>query len=217
MLGSEVRLLTMRRTRFFTLIVLLASLLPLPAIAETKKPDPQREQIRRLQQVQRKTEQEKATLQLEKSAVEEQLKASTEKAQDLEKTAQRSTSLAKQKTAQITGLETQMSELKARLAESEKRVAQSAESQQKSLAEISRLQTQLAKLNKDLAASEAKNLQLYKYSVELMDRYQNKGVWTSVAQMEPFTGLKRVEIENLLDEYRDKLDAQKVESAAAKP
>ena len=217
MLGSEVRLLTMRRTRFFTLIVLLASLLPLPAIAETKKPDPQREQIRRLQQAQRKAEQEKASLQLEKSAVEELLKASTEKALDFEKSAQRSASLAKQKTAQITTLEEQVSELKARLAESEKHVAQTAESQQKSLAEITRYQTQVAKLNKDLAASEAKNLQLYKYSVELMDRYQNKGVWTSMAQMEPFTGLKRVEIENLLDEYRDKLDAQKVESTVAKP
>jgi len=217
MLGSDVRLLTMRRTRFFTLIVLLASLPPLPANAENKKPDPQREQIRRLQQVQRKTEQEKATLQLEKSAVEEQLKASTEKALDFEKSARRSASLAKQKTAQIATLEEQMSELKARLAESEKRNAQGAESQQKSLAEISRLQTQLANLNKELAASEAKNLQLYKYSIELMDRYKNKGVWSGVAQMEPFTGLKRVEIENLLDEYRDKLDAQKVESTAPKP
>ena len=79
------------------------------------------------------------------------------------------------------------------------------------------MQTQLGKLNKDLAASEAKNLQLYKYSVELMDRYKNKGVWSGVAQMEPFTGLKRVEIENLLDEYRDKLEAQKAESTSAKP
>ena len=207
----------MKSNSLTTVFVLLLALLALPANAETKKPDPQREQIRRLQQVQRKTEQEKATLQLEKSAVEEQLKASTEKAQDLEKSAQRSASVAKQKTAQITTLEEQIAELKARLAESEKHVAQGAESQQKSLAEISRLQIQLGKLNKDLAASEAKNLQLYKYSVELMDQYKNKGVWSGVAQMEPFTGLKRVEIENLLDEYRDKLDAQKVESTAPKP
>lgn len=217
MRGSDVRFLTMRRTCFLTLIILLASVLALPANAETKKPDPQREQIRRLQQMQQKTEQEKATLQLEKSAVEEQLKVSTEKALNLEKSAQRSASLDKQKTAQITALETQMSELKAHLAESEKCVTQSAESQQKSLAEITRLQTQLSKLNKDLSAGEAKNLQLYKYSIELMNRYQNKGVWTSVAQMEPFTGLKRVEIENLLDEYRDKLEAQKAEPTAAKP
>jgi hypothetical protein len=33
-----------------------------------------------------------------------------------------------------------------------------------------------------------------------------------VLRLEPFTGIKRVGTENVLEEYRDKLDAQKVQA-----
>ena len=36
----------------------------------------------------------------------------------------------------------------------------------------------------------------------LIDNYNNKGVWDSIVQNEPFTGIKQVEIENILQEYR---------------
>ena len=207
-----------KRTAFLTLLVLVASTLSMPALAENKKPNPEREQIRRLQQAQQKAEQEKASLQLEKSAVDEQLKASAEKLENAQKSLQLSVQKAAQQaalqTAKISALEQEKTALNTRLLESEKRVAQLDETQRKSAAENVRLQTILAKQVQELAASEAKNVQLYKYSVDLLERYKNKGVWTSLAQTEPLTGLKRVEIENLLDEYRDKLDAQKVEPVA---
>jgi chromosome segregation ATPase len=188
-------------------LFLLTVTLAMPAFAENKKPNPERELIRRMQQAQQKVEQEKTTLQLEKSAVEQQLKESGE---TLQKATQRSASLARQ----VTALEQEKSALGLRLAESEKRVAELEETQRKSQSENTRLQSLLVRQNKDLAASEAKNVQLYKYSVDLLGKYENKGLWSTVAQVEPFTGLKRVEIENLREEYRDKLDAQKVESVA---
>ena len=36
-------------------------------------------------------------------------------------------------------------------------------------------------------------------------------MWAALLQQEPFTGLKDVEVQTLLQEYRDKADALKVE------
>ena len=196
-----------RRVTWLALLALVTAALAQTGHAEDKKPNRDREQIRRLQQNLQKTEQEKSSLQMEKSAVDEQLKASGEKIQGLEKSAQRAAVLSKQ----LSTLEREKTALTKRLTESENRSAQLDGAQKKSLAENARLQSLLARQGTELAASEAKNIQLYLYSVDLLEKYQSKGLLTSLAQAEPFTGLKRVEIENLLDEYRNKLDAQKVE------
>jgi chromosome segregation ATPase len=54
-----------------------------------------------------------------------------------------------------------------------------------------------------------KNLALYRLNVELLDRYNRKGVWDALLQREPFTQVKDVRTQALVEEYRDKLDAQK--------
>jgi hypothetical protein len=40
-----------------------------------------------------------------------------------------------------------------------------------------------------------------------MDKYQAKGIWQSMRQAEPFTQIEKVKLENLLQEYHDKADA----------
>jgi chromosome segregation ATPase len=75
---------------------------------------------------------------------------------------------------------------------------------QKAKSEGADLTSRLAETGKELADSERKNLQLYQANVELLEMYRNKGVWTSMLQREP-TGVKNVEIENVLQEYRLKL------------
>jgi chromosome segregation ATPase len=67
------------------------------------------------------------------------------------------------------------------------------------------LTARLAQAESELADSERKNLQLYQANVELTEMYRNKGVWAAMLQREP-TGLKNVEIENVLQEYRLKLE-----------
>lgn len=62
-----------------------------------------------------------------------------------------------------------------------------------------------AQLEAELADSEHKNLALYQANVELLELYRNKGPITALLQHEP-TGLKAVGIENILQEYRLKLD-----------
>jgi chromosome segregation ATPase len=60
------------------------------------------------------------------------------------------------------------------------------------------------------ASCEAKNVILYGYAREVLDRYRKKGVWASLSQKDPVLGLKEVEVENVVQEYQLKFDAQKV-------
>jgi chromosome segregation ATPase len=57
---------------------------------------------------------------------------------------------------------------------------------------------------------EAKNVTLYGYAEEVLQRYRKKGVWASLSQKDPVFGLKQVEMENVVQEYQLKFDAQKV-------
>lgn len=54
------------------------------------------------------------------------------------------------------------------------------------------------------------NKQLLALNNELLSRYQNKGVLDAVSQKEPFTGRKQVEIENLVQDYRYRIDDLKI-------
>lgn len=70
------------------------------------------------------------------------------------------------------------------------------------------------KLDGDIQVCEKKNSELYLLSVKLMDKYQAKGVLDAIRQAEPFTQLEKVRIENLLQEYRDKADSNKIASGS---
>ncbi|HQT26145.1 MAG TPA: hypothetical protein PLK99_06045 [Burkholderiales bacterium] len=65
----------------------------------------------------------------------------------------------------------------------------------------------------ELASCEKKNMDLYRLDVSLMQKYDNKGVWSALVQKEPFTQIEEVRIENLLQEYRDKADADRISKA----
>ena len=62
-----------------------------------------------------------------------------------------------------------------------------------------------------VAGCEAKNLTLYQYSMDLLKAYRNKGVWASLEQKDPVLGLKDVDVQNVVQEYRVKLSAQKTQ------
>ena len=44
-----------------------------------------------------------------------------------------------------------------------------------------------------------------------MQRYRNKSVMDALKQAEPFTQLEKVKMENLLQEYSEKMDAKKID------
>jgi hypothetical protein len=54
-----------------------------------------------------------------------------------------------------------------------------------------------------------KNARLCIIADELLDRYENKGVMSSLLQKEPMTQIKKVELEELTNEYRENIERQK--------
>jgi len=64
-----------------------------------------------------------------------------------------------------------------------------------------------------VATCERNNDALYKTDLELIDLYEHKGVFTSLMQREPVTQIKRVQIENLMDQYRSLGDQMRIEES----
>jgi chromosome segregation ATPase len=61
------------------------------------------------------------------------------------------------------------------------------------------------------------NVTLYKLNDEVLTKFESQGFWSSMARSEPFTKLKRVELENLADQYRGRAEDAKLPPAAAVP
>ena len=52
----------------------------------------------------------------------------------------------------------------------------------------------------------ANNQSLSEINNKLLDRYEGKGAWDVIAQNEPFTGFKQVDIENFVQDYRYQIE-----------
>ena len=213
------------------MVLVVSSLMALcdvsPVFAQDKRADAMREQVRRMQQAQKKAEAERATLVQEKeglvkdkAAAEDALK----KAGSENAGIRRSLAAARQQhdaqKLEVESAKKESQSLAEKLADTQKRLAETeavlrATQQKLAATETERggLATTLGKQREATQSCEAKNIKLYEFGSELLDRYQSKGIWTTLVQKEPFTGIKSVEIENLLEEYRDKLAEQWVTSA----
>lgn len=64
------------------------------------------------------------------------------------------------------------------------------------------VKTQLADKERELNVCIERNAALYHLNGEVLNAMENRGFWSAVAEREPFTRLKRVELENLIDDYR---------------
>ncbi|UCV05454.1 hypothetical protein [Dechloromonas denitrificans] len=182
--------------------VLAAVMLTAPAFAAEKNVDRSKEQVRRLQQAQRQLEQEKAKLGEEKAAVEAELGEARKKA---EAETRRAAGLAKE----LSALRTARDAVAGKLAESEAELRRTQEQQRLAEAEGKRLQAALASEKQQLAVAIERNREMHKVSGEVLSLYEKKSCFDSAFQREPLTGLKRVEIENAVEDLRDKLDSQR--------
>jgi chromosome segregation ATPase len=55
-----------------------------------------------------------------------------------------------------------------------------------------------------------RNARLCVIANELVEKYKNKGVGDALAQKEPFTQVKKVELEKLIQEYQDRIEKEKL-------
>jgi hypothetical protein len=81
-------------------------------------------------------------------------------------------------------------------------------------ADAKQLDTVLGQMRPRLQSCEAKNAALYKIGEDVLDLYDKKDFFDIVTD-EPVTKLKRVELENTMQDYEDKMRDNKVESRRA--
>jgi hypothetical protein len=69
-------------------------------------------------------------------------------------------------------------------------------------------------LKRKVADQQTRNLAMYKVGTEILSRYEKFGLGTAITAREPFTGSMRVKLENLVQDYSDKLDAERLKPEA---
>jgi len=77
------------------------------------------------------------------------------------------------------------------------------------------LKQQLAVQERKVSACVDNNLALYKINLEVLDRLDHQSLWSNVARAEPFTKIKRTQLDNMVVEYRERADAQRVQDKAS--
>jgi chromosome segregation ATPase len=77
------------------------------------------------------------------------------------------------------------------------------------------LENQLKQQTNNFSVCYENNRKLYDIDKDLLARYENKGFGDVLKQREPFTGIKQVEVENLVQDYRYQLDDLKIRPDAS--
>jgi chromosome segregation ATPase len=173
-----------------------------------------REMLHRTQEALRQSQSDNADLTRAKADVEQKLAAAAKQldtAQSGSKAAQASLN------AKLASTETTQADLTRKLADANDRVAAANTKLNEAAKQAAARDAELAQLKQGLEASksanascEDKNLKLYGYGADLLQAYRKKGVWASLAQKDPVLGLKEVDVENVVQEYKVKLANQKI-------
>jgi DNA repair exonuclease SbcCD ATPase subunit len=225
-LWCEILNMNIRQNRVLRLLChgtavlfLAGSLLP-EAMAASNKDSKERQALRRVQAQLNEVQQQKSLLEQEKTGLAEQMEELKKKSAALESGTAKANARRIDLDREVEDLSKDKVELSAKLQETSrglqemtKKQAEAMQTLQHKEREIKRFEAELAHQTRQGEMCQVKNAQLYQINAELMDKYQSKGVFGALLQAEPFTQLKSVEMENLLQEYRDKLDAQRVEVA----
>jgi len=80
---------------------------------------------------------------------------------------------------------------------------------EKTEAERNKLAAQVIVLQRVVTDRETKNLELFKTGNEILERYEKFSLGDALAAKEPFVGVSRVKLQELVQDYKDKLTAQK--------
>ncbi len=112
--------------------------------------------------------------------------------------------------AEIARLRAENAELTIRIARADM-VADNARQQVETLRDEAKLKDEL------LALGQARNADLYKLGSEILDQYQHKGLGKVISGNEPFLQTSRVKLENLVQDYEDKLRAARFTETTLPP
>jgi len=166
--------------------------------AETKL----REQLRSTMLQLRTIQNEKAALQAQQTDSEQKLKTLTAQVESLTKQASEAEKTSADQAAEIVQYKEALEKWKVAYQQANE-VATGKE------AERARLADKSITLERRAADLQMKNAALFKLGNDILKRYERFGLGDALAAKEPFTGITRVKLENLVQDYQDKLIEQR--------
>lgn len=171
------------------------------------------QQVQQLDQARAQAEQEKATALADKESLQRELnklKAVKRQLADERLVGSRVERELKALQADQEALKTRMAETEAKLADSQAQQRATVGTLEQTESAKKQTEMQLAGTRQDLKQCQTHNGRLYGLGREMMQKYRDKSCQEALAQAEPFTGLKMIEVENLLEAWRDQIDREKL-------
>lgn len=155
----------------------------------------------------RQLEDENATLQAKQAQMERDRLTATQKAEQAEKGL---SALRGQAASSQAALQRADAAQKESLAKWETAYKEAAATAQARDADAKRMEQALVTLREQNRQNEEKNAKLYQLGQDLIDLYENKKILEVFGASEPVTKLKRVEYENVMQDYQDRLRDSRV-------
>jgi len=173
-----------------TVMLVMAMLMTIfLASGEAKAADAEDQKVQRIQRMLRQVSQERDALQAENTRLKSEIEELNRKHTGAKKNSDAALAKSRESNAAL-GAELQRTEQNLRQTLSEKNL----------------LQETVVGQAQQLETCESHNVKLLQVNRDLLGQYENKGFFDSLMQREPITGLKGVELENIVQDYQDRLD-----------
>jgi chromosome segregation ATPase len=166
-------------------------------------------QVVTLQAAQTQSDKDKADLQTKVDALGGQVKTLTDQAATDKAASDKAIADLKSQVSDETGQIGRLTDGLKQWKEAYGQVSQLAAAKEAARAQLA---LQAALLQRTDDDREAKNLALYKIGNEILTRYEKFGLGDAIAAKEPFVGITRVKLENLVQDYKNKLLDQAITS-----
>ena len=192
--------------------VLLVGAVSAPVIAQTARSGGGGGQSAQLVQQLQQLASERTAMQAEQARMKKEiedlrkerdaLKASQTAAAATQRARSESDAVAARATREKESAESELTKTKARMEDLVGKFRETATTLREVETDRATVKQALARQEQDLKTCVAANDGLYKLNDEILTRMDHQGFWTNVGKSEPFTKLKRVQLENLVDGYR---------------
>jgi chromosome segregation ATPase len=137
--------------------------------------------------------------------------------QTLAHQARESAAALAQSASQRASSEQELTQLKAKMQDLIAKFRETIQTLREAESQGAAAQQTLATREHELAACKTRNAALYTLDGDVLTHFEKQGAWACVARAEPFTRIKRTQLENYVDEQRTRANEQHIAPPPATP
>jgi len=215
----------MMKTKYIALSCLLAMTQTGVTFAEVSSRDPgDSAALAKAQYMLREMATEKEALQAESDRLKEEIERRDKNIDELNKKIERASNSLKNTSDTVTRYQEAVASQKQRMEEMRDKFQKLVDKYRELVVALKHVeqervgfQEKTSQQSVELEECGKNNGELYQATLDMIDKYESKGVWDALLQQEPVTQLKRVEIENIVDEAKYRIDKLKVVDSGRSP